>query len=625
MERRFTFKDFALFTVLVSIIVLILLAMYMVDRQWLKLDRMEVTLSEQAGDIRDLRSLVHDLKRQTESGQFASAAPPSGQAAPTGEVPPSFQRAAAARAQSDFAEGDWMVDSFAVGLETITPFVSSDAYASNVQNYVLESLLSRDPDTLEWQGFLAESWTTSEDGLTFTFKLRPGAAFSDGQPLTAHDVAFSFAFIMNQAIAAPRERAYYDKIASVTATSDREVVFVFKEPYYDSLSLAGGLSVIPRHFYEPFLQDPEKFNTSKGLLMGSGPYRLRDPRNWTPDAGFVELERNPRYWGPVLPPYRKIMWRIIENDSARLTTFRNGDIDTYGARPVEYQRLLKDEDLRKKSVNYEYMSPVAGYSYIGWNQVRGGKPTRFADKRVRQAMTYLTDRDRIIKDIFLGYAEPAISPFNPRSKQHDTSLEPQPYDLDKAKALLKDAGYEDRDGDGVLDDKDGKPFSFELIFFQDNEDSKRMVLFLKDLYAHAGVRLEPKPSEWAVMLEKIKKQDFEAITLGWTSGIESDIFQVFHSSQNVAGGDNYVNYSNLELDKLIEEARKTVDESKRMPLWQACERIIYEDQPYTFLMRRKSLSFIDNRYKNIAITKLGLNFGSVPIETYVPKAAQRYQ
>lgn len=620
MERRFTFKDFALFSFLAGIAVLVLLAMYMVDRQWIKLAQMEATLSEQAGDIRELRSLTHELNSRPMSA--ANAATPESN---RGEVAPAFQRAEQARNKPDFAEGDWMVTAFGVGLETISPLVSSDAYASDVQSYVLESLLSRNPNTLQWQGTLAKSWTVSEDGLTFTFKMRPEATFSDGKPVTAHDVAFTFDFIMNQAIAAPRERAYFDKIASVTATDDHEVVFVFKEPYFDSMSLAGGLSVMPKHFYEPFLQNPESFNTSKGLLLGSGPYRLKDPNNWTPDSGFVELERNPRYWGPVLPPYRKIMWRIIENDSARLTTFRNRDIDTYGARPVEYQRLLQDQDLIKQAVNYEYMSPVAGYSYIGWNQLRGGKATRFADKRVRQAMSYLTDIERIIKDIFLGYAEPAISPFSPRSKQHDTSLTHRPFDLEKARALLKEAGFEDRNGDGVLDDAQGKPFSFELVFFQDNEDSKRMVLFLKDLYARAGVQLEPKPTEWAVMLEKIKKQDFDAITLGWTSGVETDIFQMFHSTQTEAGGDNFVNYVSAELDTLIDQARKTVDEAERMPIWQAAERVMHEDQPYTFLMRRKSLLFVDQRYKNVEITKLGLNFSFTPVETYVPKAAQRYQ
>jgi peptide/nickel transport system substrate-binding protein len=589
--------------------------MYQVDRQWLKLTEMQTALSEQAKDVRELRVAIS-------SGAIAANTPTN--TAASGDIAPAFRRAHAASRLPDYAQGDWSVDAFATNLKTITPLVSSDAYASNVQNYVLESLITRNPDTLEWEGLVAKDWTISEDGLVISFNMREDVGFSDGQPLTADDVVFSFDFIMTDAIQAPRERAYLEKIKSVKADGKYQVVFTFKEPYFEALSLAGGIGIMPKHFYEPYLKEPQKFNESKGLLLGSGPYRLNDPKNWTPDKGNIELVRNERYWGDVQPSYHRILWKIIQNDSARLTTFRNGDIDSYSARPVEYQELKKDPQIQAKSQNFEYMPPVVGYSYIGWNQERAGKPTRFADKRVRQAMTYLTDVSRVIKDVMLDYAEPAVSPFSKASKQHDAALQPYQADLDKAKALLKEAGYQDKNGDGVLEDKAGQPFEFKLTYFQANEDTKRMVLLLKDLYARAGVRMIPTPQEWPVMLENLDKKDFDAITLGWTSGIETDLYQIFHSSQAVSKGDNYVSYKNPALDKLIDDARRTVDESKRMPLWQQAEHILYEDQPYTFLMRRKSLLFVDKRIHNLQMTKLGLNFGSLPLENYVPLAQQKY-
>jgi peptide/nickel transport system substrate-binding protein len=595
---------------------LIVLAMYQIDRQWLKLSEMQAALSEQAKDMRELRGAIA-------SGAIAAANSPANATA-SGEVSQAFQRAHAASRMPDYAQGDWSVEAFGTNLKTITPLVSSDAYASNVQSYVLESLITRNPDTLEWEGLVAKDWIISEDGLVISFRMREDVSFSDGQPLTAADVVFSFDFIMTDAIQAPRERAYLEKIKSVKANGKYEVVFTFKEPYFEALSLAGGIGIMPKHFYEPYLKEPQKFNESKGLLLGSGPYRLNDPKNWTPDKGNIELVRNERYWGDVQPSYHRILWKIIQNDSARLTTFRNGDIDSYSARPVEYQELKKDPQIQAKSQNFEYMPPVVGYSYIGWNQERGGKPTRFADKRVRQAMTYLTDVSRVIKDVMLDYAEPAVSPFSKTSKQHDVALLPYQADLEKAKALLKEAGYQDKNGDGVLEDKAGQPFEFKLTYFQANEDTKRMVLLLKDLYARAGVKLIPTPQEWPVMLENLDKKDFDAITLGWTSGIETDLYQIFHSSQAVSKGDNYVNYKNPALDKLIDDARRTVDESKRMPLWQQAEHILYEDQPYTFLMRRKSLLFVDKRVHNLQMTKLGLNFGALPLENYVPLAQQKY-
>lgn len=620
MERRFTAKDLSLFAFLTLLLIFILLAMYMVDRQWEKMAQMQQTMSQQAADLRGLRTAVQSLDQRIGSGAVVAGGAASQGA--TAGVPPAFERAYRATQMPGYHEGDWLVQAFGNDIKTITPLVSTDAYAAEIQAFVQESLLIRNPQTLKWEGLIAKDWTVSSDGLTFTFHLRHNVQFSDGRPLDAGDVAFTFKFIMDPSIAAPRERAYYDKIKSVTATSKYTVVFKFKEPYFDALSLAGGMAIMPKHFYAPYLKKPEKFNQSKGLLLGSGPYRLKDPKGWSPDQGMVELERNPLYWGPILPPFKRLLWKVIENDSARLTTFRNGDIDTYGARPREYKDLVKDKKLAARTQHLEYMSPTAGYTYIGWNEMRDGKPTRFADRRVRLAMTYLSDRARIIKDIYLGYAEPAVSPFSARSRQHDPALQPRPYNLQKAEELLKEAGYTKRNG--VLVDKHGKPFEFSLVFFQDSEDTKRMVLLLKDLYARAGIIMHPKPTEWSVMLSLINKKDFDAITLGWTSGVETDIYQIFHSSQMVAGGDDFVNYKNLKLDKLIEEARSTVNEDKRMPLWQKCEQILYKDQPYTFLMRRKSLVFIDKRFHNVQVTKLGLNGDILPVEWFVPLKLQKY-
>lgn len=622
MEKRFNKKDMVLLSVLSLIILLIVLAMYMIDRQWLKMSEIQRNMQEQANDIRELRGVVRSLNRQLDNGQISSTNINSSRK--KNVIPSSFERAYEVSRQADYAEGDWLVTAFSTGIKTLTPLVSQDAYSSEVQAYVFESLLSRNPETLEWQGLIAKSWIVSEDGLTITFDMQRDVTFSDGKPLTADDVVFTFNFIMNDVIAAPRDRAYLKKIKKVIAVNKYKVTFQYKEPYFNALSLAGTLSILPKHFYAKYLKKPQRFNESKGLLLGSGPYRLKDPVGWTPDQGLVELVRNPRYWGAVQPSFDRVIWKVIENDSARLTTFRNQEVDMYSARPVEYKKLVQDKQLKERTQHFNYMSPTAGYSYIAWNQKRKNKTTRFADKRVRQAMTYLTDRERLNNEIMLGYAETAISPFSPRSKQHDKSLIPRKYNPTKARELLVKAGYEDRDGNGVLEDKQGNDFTFELVYFQDSEDSKRMVLFLKDLYARAGILLKPKPTEWSVMIDLLTSRDFDAITLGWTSGVETDIYQYLHGSQVEKNADNFVNYINPILDKLIDKARATVIEKDRMPLWKNCERIIYEDQPYTFLMRRQSLRFIDNRIKNIKNTNLGLNFSQTPIEIYVPSKHQKY-
>ncbi len=643
MKKTFTSKDFLLFGMIILLIILLLLSMNQVDRQWIKLSTMENTLAEQSKDVSALRGSISKLQQKISNmrlvtaqttqaaetampAQASTAAPKKSEnAAKKSEldaIPDAFKEAYKATKMPDYALGGWFVDSFSNTLQTVTPLVSTDAYASDVQSHVLESLLTRDPDTLKWQGKLAKSWKISDDGLTITFKLRDDVVFSDGEPFDSKDVVFTYNFIMNDKIKAPSLRAYYKQISSVKALGKYEVEFVFEKPYFKALAFSGGMDILSKKFYEPYLKDPEKFNQSKGLLIGTGPYRLLDPKNWKTDQDNIELVRNNRYWGPVQPSFDRFMWRIIQNDSARLTTFRNGDIDLYsGAQPIDFEKLKDDKQLNEISNRFNYVSPSGGYAYIGWNQRLDGKPTRFADKRVRQAMTWLIDKQKIADDVYLGYRIPAVSPFGDISPQHDPSLKYRGQDIEKGKALLKEAGFEDRDGDGVIEDKDGKPFEFELIYFGNNESTKRMVLLLKDMYARAGIKLKPVPSEWPVMLEHLDKKDFQAITLGWGGTIESDLYQIFHSSQ-IKEGDNRTSYVNKELDKVIEAARRETDEAKRMLLWHKAERILYDDLPYTFLVRGKTIGFYNKRIKNVRMTKTGLNIGS--IENYIPKALQKH-
>ncbi len=672
MQNRLNSRDWILYTLIILLLLLSLLVMYQVDRQWAKLEQMQTALSEQAQDLRvtrtkldqmqvarleqtkDIRAMRTELSTKTMvAPAIAMAAAPTVAATTTASthaavaatqqnktaasvdddskpaVSPAFQRAYDATQKEDYAQGDWSVAAFGNNLKTLTPLISSDAYSYSVQANVLETLMTRDPVSLEWVGLIAKEWDVSDDGLIITFKLREDVTFSDGTALTAADVQFTYDFIMTEAIQAPRDRAVLDKIGSVKATGKYEVVFTYKEPYFRAMELAGSIQIMAKHFYEPYLEKPQEFNESKAILLGTGPYKMQDPKGWTPDQGTVELVRNNRYWGDVQPSYNRLLWKIIQNESALLTTYRNGEIDAYGtfpssAKPAEYEKLKEDEQIKAKSQIFNYMPSVAGYSYIGWNQKLADKATIFADQKVRLAMTYLTDKQRIIDDIYLGYAEAAISPFSPRSKQHNPELSPRQFDLEKARALLKEAGFADRDGDGVIESATGEKFEFKLTYFHAKEVTQRMVLLLKDIYAEAGIKMIPSPQEWPVMLDQLNNKTFEAIALGWSSGLETDIYQMFHSSQAGTNGDNFISYISPKLDKLIDEARSTVDEKKRMALWQQAEKVMYEEQPYTFLFRKQTLSFYDKKIKNLQQTNVGLNDGFLPSEVYVPTELQQY-
>jgi len=620
MESRFGFKDFVLIVLVVAVGVLVVLAMVQFDRQWTVVQQIQ----SQSGEIEEsqqrLRTQLIELRRMLERGVVA-ARPANGGAGvgadpgelPEGYVAPevdAFARIASAREVPAYAEGDWVIDAFGANVAKITPLVSTDVYSSTINGYVLESLAERDPESLEWIPRVARGWSISDDGMTMRFKLREDVVFSDGEPLTAEDVVFSYDIIMNDDVAAPRLRAYYKDIEAVEALGDFEVEFRFAEPYFNSFSLAAGMEILPKHFYEPFLEDnAEQFNQLPGLLMGSGPYRMADPASWTPGQP-LELLRNRRYWGPVRPAFERIVFKEINNDIARLTEFTNGEIDIFPAQPEQYLSLADNEDLMARTQFFEYERANGGYGFIGWNQKRRGRATPFADPRVRKAMTMLTNREHIANEVLLGYGIIPTGPFNRLSPQYNDAIEPWPYDPERALELLAEAGWRDRDGDGLLEDDEGEVFEFEITFPSSEGGGgfwDKVMLALKDWYGEAGILVELNPLEWAVFSEKLGSRDFDAICLAWGGVIESDPYQIFHSSQIGEGGDNFVSFSDPKLDELIVKARRTIDDEARMELWQEAHTLFHELQPYTFLYTRKSLVFVDGRFRNVQRVTMGLN------------------
>ena len=659
MENRFGLKDAILIGLLVLTLASIWLWMIMRDRQHETLDTLASSQKQLADDLQlrtaslereigriasrpvesprvvealtslqaaitamaqnqvdpaEFQAQLAAIQRQIDESRAATQDTP---ATPAGADNP-FERILEPRDREDFAFGGWMVDSFRQNVGKLTPLVATDVYQSIVEGYVLEPLITRDPETLEWKPWIARRWEVSEDGKTITYWLRDNVTFADGEPLTAEDVVFTYNLIMNPRINTPRLRSYYEKIESVEADGPHKVVYKLTEPYFLALSITGGLAIMPEHWYRKFT--PEEFNEQPGLLFGSGPYRLEgDPEDWQSGTGDVTLVRNEKYWGPR-GVFDRLVWQTITDENAELIAFRNGEIDRYGISPEQYPRLSKDADLLRKAELYVYNNLAGGYRYIGWNQKRGGRTTPFADARVRRAMTMLINREELAQQLMSGLATVATGPFHPLGDQADPAIEPWPYDPQRAKELLAEAGYRDIDNDSVLEGPGGEDFTFSLIYPSSSEFQKQMALYLKDAFARAGIALRPEPTEWNTMLQRIDERDFDAITLGWGGSIETDPNQIFTTSAIAEGGDNYVQYSNPELDRLIEQARITVDDEKRTDLWHRVHRILHEDQPYTFLFNQKSAVFVTDRLHNVEKTKVGLNDR---LEYFIPAPLQR--
>jgi peptide/nickel transport system substrate-binding protein len=507
-------------------------------------------------------------------------------------------------------EGDWLIWCFEAEPATLNPYVSKDLYARWVsEGNIFESLLIYDYDKVELKPFLAKSYEVSEDGLEVTFVLRDDIYFSDGVPVTADDVMFSYQTIINPKVDAHQLANYFEPIKEVIEIDKRTIRFIFDEPYFKGVEMAGGIPVMPKHIYE--FTDAQQFNENRSNMVGSGPYLFE---RW--DLGQqIVLKRNENYWGHK-PKLKKVVFRIITNEVAALQALQAHEVDLLMPTSEQFVEMSKDEEFLKEFAALEYWNPGTGYSYIGWNQA----VPFFASHDVRLAMTHLIDRQGIIDNILGGLGQIVTGPFYIFSPQYDSSIEPWPYNPDRAKELLDKAGWVDNDGDGIRD-RDGVLFRFKFMIVSGSPAYERIARYLKDEMSKAGIEMTIDPYEWSVFEERLNQRKFDATTLAWGGVVQSDPYQIWHSSQIKGRGSNRIGFSNKEADALIEQARRTMDADKRNQMYHRFHRILHEEQPYTFIRSRASIRFIDKRFENVKVHKLGLD----PLEWYVPKDKQRYQ
>src|SRR5690606_37436046 len=269
----------------------------------------------------------------------------------------------------------------------------------------------------------------------------------------------------------------------------------------------------------------------------------------------VTVVRNPRYWGEPAPLDR-IIFREIEEETADAVSFRNQQTDLIRCVPELFDKLSKDPQVMSFAKDVKHTSPYKGYIYVAWNQVRTRsgqqpQPTFFSDKRVRQAMTLLLDRERLNQEVFLGQYTVADGPFSPTGPQSNPEIDPWPFDIARAQELLREAGFADRNNDGIIEDAQGRPFVFTLTYPSGSDTWEKVVKFMVTAYARGGIKMEPERLDWPVLVTRLTAKDFDAITLGWSSVPESDPYQIFHSSQIEGQGDNRSSYRNPEPDAAI--------------------------------------------------------------------------
>lgn len=480
---------------------------------------------------------------------------------------------------------------------TLNPITARDGYEQIVNGYVMERLLEMDVDTYELIPGLAERWEVSPDHLTYTFYLRRGVRWHDGQPFTADDVIYSFERINDPAVGAAHLMSYFVKsgITRAEKLDDHTVRFFLERPYFFALETLGGiLAIVPQHVFATggdFRKHPAGRHP-----IGTGPMRFVEWKT----GRHITLTRNDDYWGKAMP-FRGIHFAIISDEGVAFQALKKAQIDYAGIRPTQWAKQSDSARFAERFRKFKYYGFSFGYGYVGWNI----RHPILQDKHVRQALTMLIPRDDLVKYFLYDVADVADGPFHPYSGQHDPSIAPWPYDHLLAKQLLKTRGWEDHDGDGWLD-KDGQIFRLSLLYPGGAQIWNATANIMRENFRKAGIELAVRSMEWSVFQETIQDKQFDLYFAAWGVPYEGDPYQLWHSSQ-IEGGSNYINYANAEVDQIIEQGRAEFDPVKRNALYQRMHRILHEEQPYTFLYRSPSLVTVHHRFTDVRLHRAGLD------------------
>jgi peptide/nickel transport system substrate-binding protein len=478
-----------------------------------------------------------------------------------------------------------------------------------------EEYLRSEPrsDGMKRASLAKEILPATEHNPVLVFRLRPGVRFHDGHEFDAGDVKFTYEAIMNPRNLSPRI-SDYEPVKAVEVADPLTVRVLYKRLYSPALG-TWAMGILPEHRLNRDAlikearhlgKDPEKFSMRQSSFnrrpFGCGPFVFGE---WKSDQ-YITLDRFEDYWeGP--PNYKKYVFRIIPDLLTQEMEFYAGTVDNYGVQPHQVRRLKDDERFQG------FSGTSFGYTYIGYNMRRAP----FDDPRVRRALGMAIDVKKIIDYVLYGQGERITGPFVKQTDFYNRDIAPVPYDPEGALRLLGEAGWT-RNRDGWLE-KDGKRLQFTLITNSGNDLRKAVLAIAQDAWKQIGIDVRTDLLEWSVFIqERVDKADFDAVILGWSMGIEPDLFQIWHSSQSNPHQLNFVAYKNSEADDLIVKIRQEYNHDKQVEYCHRLHELIAADQPYTFLYVSKWTAILDRRivireeddegktvYKKITPTKTG--------------------
>ena len=459
--------------------------------------------------------------------------------------------------------GGNLVDGITEEPDTLDPQKTNTAVTGTLLRYAGDTLITKDLDG-DYVAGLADSWEESEDGTTWTFELKDGVKFHNGDPVDAQAVKASIERAMDPKTKAGVAGSLFSEVKEIRAPSDKTVEIALKRPFsvFEANIADPRAAIVDAEAAEKM---SEKFGRTPVL---TGPWKVTDWKS----GDRIRMERNPDYsWGPEFahdgpPRVESLTFRIMTDNATRIAALQSGEIQMTDVPPVNVAELEESGDFQLQN----YLRTGVGL-FMEFNVNK--EP--FDDPVVREAMNYAIDKDAIVETALRGLGQPACGPLPPSIEGHWSGMcdYAPSYDPEKAKSLLSEAGYEPGP-DGTLS-KDGEPFEFTLFVMPEDTWTQSAQLVqqqLKDI----GIQMEIQSFEFGTLLEKAKAGEQQAELMGYTYTNPDILYLWFHSA-NIGEGLNLSHIDDPELDAMLEESRTTIDKDAQQRIYQDIQKYIVDE------------------------------------------------
>lgn len=518
------------------------------------------------------------------------------------------------RADSTPVAGGRLVVGAIADAKVLNPVLSSDVPSAEVWSRVYESLIKVDPQSGQPTPRLAERYEVAPDGQGLTFWLRPGLVWSDGTPFSGDDVKATAEAVMRSKKTV-RKSTFQDIVgarafAEGRATSiegisvqDNVVSIRLEKPFCPAITEIGLFGIVPRHVFGKYM-DPadaakniDEAAENNAPTVGTGPFVFSE---WRPNDRII-MKKNERFafGGPYLDEW---VFKVHPDTTSLAAALKTGEVDAARVEAKDVEGLKTSDNL----AFFSYLAP--GYTYIAWNQLRGGKEF-LQNTNIRQALAYGLDTQAVIDSVLLGQGQKVYAHTPPVSWAYDkSSLVEYPYDPAKARQMIEAEGYA-LGADGIYE-KDGQRLALTMYTNSGNKGREALLQVATEQYRQIGVEVTPRTEAFEALSERVGKSkdavygdrgghDYDAAILGWAQGVDPDAYGVWHSSQ-IKSGLNQVGYQSEAVDRAVETGRTSCGQAERLAAYKDLNTQLSKDQPYNFGFAANTLLFVNKKFQGVA-------------------------